>query len=154
MAGLQGAPKTFANLKIEVPNDLQIEDGELPEDPGTDRMEEDELEEGEASEDDVEVNVIIRDGDTGGPVRGTREPLQGRYEEGVLRGRRVGVTDAPNLDSLVFDVRPEKKYENRSGGGFVSGVYEVRTLAVIVREFVSSSEKQDRFQFFIHVFRC
>lgn len=30
--------------------------------------------------------------------------LQGRYEEGVLRGRRVGVTDAPNLDSLVFDV--------------------------------------------------
>lgn len=75
MAGLEGAPRTFTNLKIEVPNDLQIEDGELPEDPGTDRMEEDELEEGEASEDDVEVNVIIRDGDTGGPVRGAREPV-------------------------------------------------------------------------------
>lgn len=34
----------------------------------------------------------------------------------------------------VLQVRPEKKYENRSGGGFVSGVYEVRTLAVTVKE--------------------
>lgn len=75
MAGLEGSAGSFTNLKIEVPNDLQTEEGELIDDPGDTRMEEDELEEGEASEDDVEVNVIIGEGDAGGEGRTAKETV-------------------------------------------------------------------------------
>ena len=40
----------FTNLKIQVDNDLQEEEGELVEE---------EMEEGEASDEEVEVNVVI-----------------------------------------------------------------------------------------------
>lgn len=67
---LEGRSQTgsFTNLQIEVPNDLQVEEGELPED---EKMEEDELEEGEASEDEVEVNVIIREEANAGAKEGS-----------------------------------------------------------------------------------
>ncbi|KAK8724551.1 hypothetical protein OTU49_011127, partial [Cherax quadricarinatus] len=118
MAGLEGSRVGFTNLKIEVPNDLQPEEGELTDDEGDARMEEDELEEGEASEDEVEVNVIIRDGDAGGEAIPPKQPAKHSW--------------------------PEKKYENRSGGGFVSGIYEVsnKVLSERARRFgVSDAPK-------------
>ncbi|KAK8724552.1 hypothetical protein OTU49_011127, partial [Cherax quadricarinatus] len=110
-------------------------------------MEEDELEEGEASEDEVEVNVIIRDGDAGGEAIPPKQPVQLQFADGLKRLRRLGTTNPPSLHLLGIDAKhswPEKKYENRSGGGFVSGIYEVsnKVLSERARRFgVSDAPK-------------
>ncbi|KAG7163644.1 hypothetical protein Hamer_G002865 [Homarus americanus] len=118
MAGLEASKGGFTNLKIEVPNDLQVEEGELSDEAGDTRMEEDELEEGEASEDEVEVNVIIGEDDAGRQGRAAKESFQLQYDDddGLKRVRRLGVTDPPNLHFLGHDtmgVRCGKCWMNR-----------------------------------------
>ena len=60
-AGVKEPNKPLTSLQIEVPNDLQEQEEGAIDDADVPMEEDNELEEGEASEDEVEVNVIIRE---------------------------------------------------------------------------------------------
>ncbi|KAK8724553.1 hypothetical protein OTU49_011127, partial [Cherax quadricarinatus] len=144
MAGLEGSRVGFTNLKIEVPNDLQPEEGELTDDEGDARMEEDELEEGEASEDEVEVNVIIRDGDAGGEAIPPKQPVSNK----VLseRARRFGVSDAPKSAPTPEAIAKLYKSLDVKDEDFARGRYRADALIMRGTEDLSTKDVFEYFQ--------